>query len=109
MAVTSLVTACAQQLPDAFASCVPRAVDRLRSIVMEREYSPDYIYYKVPNPWLQVKLLRLLQYYPPPGECFAILKRKAPEVRIDFRCPFFSPSRLCNTESVERSSKSDHC
>ena len=26
----------------------------------------EYIYYKVPNPWLQIKLLRLLQYYPPP-------------------------------------------
>jgi len=24
---------------------------------------------QVPIPWLQVKLLRLLQYYPAPGEC----------------------------------------
>ena len=27
----------------------------------------DYTYYFVPAPWLSVKLLRLLQYYPPPG------------------------------------------
>lgn len=34
-------------------------------IVVEREYSNQYLYYQVPVPWLQVKLLRLLQYYPP--------------------------------------------
>ncbi len=27
----------------------------------------DYTYYFVPAPWLSVKLLRLLQYYPAPG------------------------------------------
>lgn len=30
-----------------------------------------YAYYKVPSPWLQVKLLRLLQYYPPSGRPLA--------------------------------------
>lgn len=28
----------------------------------------DYTYYFVPAPWLCVKLLKLLQLYPPPGE-----------------------------------------
>lgn len=28
----------------------------------------DYTYYFVPAPWLSVKLLRLLQSYPPPGK-----------------------------------------
>ena len=28
----------------------------------------DYTYYFVPAPWLSVKLLRLLQNYPPPGK-----------------------------------------
>lgn len=28
----------------------------------------DYTYYFVPAPWLSVKLLRLLQCYPPPGD-----------------------------------------
>lgn len=37
-------------------------------LIIEREYSATYAYYKVPSPWLQVKLLRLLQYYPPSGE-----------------------------------------
>ena len=37
-------------------------------LVFDRNYPVDYVYYKVPNPWMQIKLLRLLQYYPPPGE-----------------------------------------
>ncbi|KAG7450515.1 Adaptor protein complex AP-2 alpha subunit [Guyanagaster necrorhizus] len=63
--VTSLVMAMAQDHLDAFAVCYTKAVDRLQRLVIEREYSATYAYYKVPSPWLQVKLLRLLQYYPP--------------------------------------------
>ncbi|KAJ3028653.1 hypothetical protein HDV00_010107 [Rhizophlyctis rosea] len=40
----------------------------MHKIVLEKEYAPDYVYYKVPVPWLQVKLLRLLQYYPTPAD-----------------------------------------
>lgn len=36
-------------------------------LIIEHEYAATYAYYKVPSPWLQVKLLRLLQYYPPTG------------------------------------------
>lgn len=36
--------------------------------MVEHEYAATYAYYKVPSPWLQVKLLRLLQYYPPSGK-----------------------------------------
>lgn len=40
----------------------------LTKMVVDREFSSSYAYYKVPAPWLQVKLLRLLQYYPPPED-----------------------------------------
>ncbi|KAJ6610910.1 adaptin N terminal region-domain-containing protein [Mycena sp. CBHHK59/15] len=63
--VTSLVMALAQDHLSAFAVCYTKAVDRLNRLVIEHEYSATYAYYKVPSPWLQVKLLRLLQYYPP--------------------------------------------
>ncbi|KAG6898097.1 hypothetical protein C0992_005424 [Termitomyces sp. T32_za158] len=63
--VTSLVMALAQDNLDAYAMCYTKAVDRLHRLVIEHEYSATYAYYKVPSPWLQVKLLRLLQYYPP--------------------------------------------
>ena len=33
----------------------------------------DYTYYFVPAPWLCVKLLKLLQLYPSPGESFVVL------------------------------------
>ena len=76
--------ALAQDHLDAFAVCYTKAVDRLQRVgvknifaqtniltvsqlVIEHEYSATYAYYKVPSPWLQVKLLRLLQYYPPSG------------------------------------------
>ncbi|TPX68547.1 hypothetical protein SpCBS45565_g02991 [Spizellomyces sp. 'palustris'] len=68
LASTSLILAIAQQYPDESAGCVQRAISRMHKIVIEKEYSPDYVYYKVPVPWLQVKLLRLLQYYPPPDD-----------------------------------------
>ncbi|RDB28424.1 AP-2 complex subunit alpha [Hypsizygus marmoreus] len=63
--VTSLVMALAQDNLDAYAVCYTKAVDRLNRLVIEHEYAATYAYYKVPSPWLQVKLLRLLQYYPP--------------------------------------------
>ncbi|KAJ4486139.1 adaptin N terminal region-domain-containing protein [Lentinula aciculospora] len=66
--VTSLVMALAQDHLDAYAVSHTKAVDRLNRLVVEHEYSATYAYYRVPSPWLQVKLLRLLQYYPPSGE-----------------------------------------
>ncbi|KDQ63551.1 hypothetical protein JAAARDRAFT_169498 [Jaapia argillacea MUCL 33604] len=63
--VTSLIMAVAQDHLEPYAVCYQKAVDRLHRLVIEHEYSATYAYYKVPSPWLQVKLLRLLQYYPP--------------------------------------------
>ncbi|KAF8350062.1 adaptin N terminal region-domain-containing protein [Amanita rubescens] len=65
LCVATLVLAMAQDNLDAFAVCYEKAVNRLYRLVMEHEYSATYAYYKVPSPWLQVKLIRLLQYYPP--------------------------------------------
>lgn len=65
--VTSLVMALAEDHPEAYAVCYQKAVDRMNRLVIEHEYPAQYAYYKVPSPWLQVKLLRLLQYYPPSG------------------------------------------
>ncbi|KAF2767165.1 Adaptor protein complex AP-2 alpha subunit [Teratosphaeria nubilosa] len=65
LSVTSLVMALAQDDPDSYKGCYTKAAQRLRKIVIDHEYAGDYVYYKVPCPWLQVKLLRLLQYFPP--------------------------------------------
>ncbi|KAK2461914.1 hypothetical protein APHAL10511_006377 [Amanita phalloides] len=65
LCVTSLVMALAQDNIETFTVCYDKAVSRLYRLVLEHEYAATYAYYKVPSPWLQVKLLRLLQYYPP--------------------------------------------
>jgi AP-2 complex subunit alpha len=70
LSVTSLVMALAQDNPDQFKGCYVKAAQRLKKIVVEEDFAPDYLYYKVPCPWIQVKLLRLLQYYPPSGMAF---------------------------------------
>lgn len=68
LAVTSLVMAMAQDHAEAFQTSYQKAVARLYKIVVENDFTSEYVYYKIPIPWLQVKLLRLLQYYPPSGD-----------------------------------------
>jgi AP-2 complex subunit alpha len=64
----SLIYYMAQSNPDLFASCVPKAVHKLTKVVLEKEYTPDNVYYSIPVPWLQIKILRLLQLYPMPQD-----------------------------------------
>lgn len=65
LSVTSLVMALAQDNLDQYKGAYAKAAGRLKRVVIDGEYSGDYLYYKVPCPWIQVKLLRLLQYFPP--------------------------------------------
>ncbi|EGD77446.1 adaptor protein complex AP-2 [Salpingoeca rosetta] len=64
----SLLTALASANPDEYRSCVAVAINKLHRIVLARSEQEDYIYYSVPAPWLTVKLLRLLQLFPFPGQ-----------------------------------------
>ena len=68
LSVTSLVMALAQDQPDQYKGAYVKAAQRLKRTVVDNDISPDYLYYKVPCPWIQVKLLRLMQYFPPSGE-----------------------------------------
>ncbi|OQO10729.1 hypothetical protein B0A48_04029 [Cryoendolithus antarcticus] len=65
LSVTSLIMALSQDDPETFKGAYVKAAQRLRKIVIDQEYSGDYVYYKVPCPWLQCKLLRLMQYFNP--------------------------------------------
>uniref|UniRef100_A0A093UW55 AP-2 complex subunit alpha n=1 Tax=Talaromyces marneffei PM1 TaxID=1077442 RepID=A0A093UW55_TALMA len=65
LSVTSLVMALVQENPEQYKGSYVKAAQRLKKIAVDGDVSADYLYYRVPNPWLQVKLLRLLQYYPP--------------------------------------------
>ncbi|KAK1329935.1 hypothetical protein QTO34_010118 [Cnephaeus nilssonii] len=67
-AAVSLITCLCKKNPDDFKTCISLAVSRLSRIVSSASTDlQDYTYYFVPAPWLSVKLLRLLQCYPPPG------------------------------------------
>lgn len=66
--VASLVMELAQQQPQAYAPCYMPAVDQLYNIVIKDDCREDYYYHSVPVPWLQVKLLALLQKFPPPSD-----------------------------------------
>ncbi|KAM3877146.1 AP-2 complex subunit alpha-2 isoform 2-T2 [Diretmus argenteus] len=88
-AATSLITTLAQKSPDDFKTSVALAVARLSRIVTSASIDlQDYTYYFVAAPWLSVKLLRLLQCYPPPEdaalrgrltECLETVLNKAQE------------------------------
>lgn len=65
LSVTSLVMALAQDQPDQYRGAYVKSAQRLRKIVVDNDIAPDYLYYKVPCPWIQVKLLRLMQYFHP--------------------------------------------
>jgi AP-2 complex subunit alpha len=67
LSVTSLVMALVQDDQEQYKGSYVKAANRLKRIVVDNECAEGYFYYKVPCPWIQVKLLRLLQYYPPPG------------------------------------------
>uniref|UniRef100_A0A672Y793 AP-2 complex subunit alpha n=1 Tax=Sphaeramia orbicularis TaxID=375764 RepID=A0A672Y793_9TELE len=88
-AATSLITTLAQKSPDDFKTSISLAVARLSRIVTSACIDlQDYTYYFVAAPWLSVKLLRLLQCYPPPEdaalrsrltECLETILNKAQE------------------------------
>ncbi|KAI8848356.1 armadillo-type protein [Chytridium lagenaria] len=60
LSVSTLVLALAQHIQN------PTQFDLMNlQLVIDKDFTADYVYYKVPSPWLQVKLLRLLQ-----GSCF---------------------------------------
>lgn len=70
LSVTSLVMTLAQDNPDRYKASYIKAAQRLRKIVVDLECAGDYFYYKVPCPWMQVKLLRLMQYFAPSEDSF---------------------------------------
>ncbi|CAD5216885.1 unnamed protein product [Bursaphelenchus okinawaensis] len=68
-AAVSLIEALSKKWPEEYKTCVPLAISRLSRIVTSTYTDlQDYTYYFVPAPWLCVKLLRLLQNYPPPED-----------------------------------------
>jgi AP-2 complex subunit alpha len=81
LGLTSLLIGIVSKSYKGYEPCVPRLVevlDRLR----ERDVPQDYTYYGIPTPWLQVKILRALQYFPAPDnpDVLGNLKKAVKEI-----------------------------
>lgn len=66
--VSSLVLGVLAVNADGWEGAAPKAARTLTRLVLNKDYSNDYLYYGIPTPWLQIKLLRMLQFFPPPEE-----------------------------------------
>ena len=64
----SLLLGFASFSPATFEPLVPYVVSILTRLVVERQCSADYFYYRTASPWLQCKCLRFLQYYKAPDK-----------------------------------------
>ncbi|KAI5065138.1 hypothetical protein GOP47_0019833 [Adiantum capillus-veneris] len=63
-AVMSLLVALVANNPDGYWNCVPKCVRILERLTRSQDIPQEYTYYGIPSPWLQVKTMRALQYFP---------------------------------------------
>lgn len=61
----SLLIGLASHHPEEYDSLVPGVVNILVMLVLKKDScAREYMYYRTPSPWLQIKLLKFLQLYP---------------------------------------------
>eukprot|EP00750_Incisomonas_marina_P000502 INCI1040.1.p1 GENE.INCI1040.1~~INCI1040.1.p1 ORF type:complete len:829 (+),score=156.70 INCI1040.1:240-2726(+) len=67
-AAASLVLSLVSRNAKACLAVVPRIVLILEKLVVLKSATYEYVYYNTPAPWLQVKLFKILQFFPLPTE-----------------------------------------
>ncbi|GMH12652.1 hypothetical protein Nepgr_014493 [Nepenthes gracilis] len=60
----SLLVALVSNNHDAYWSCIPKCTRILERLARNQDVPQEYTYYGIPSPWLQVKTMRALQYFP---------------------------------------------
>ncbi|KAI5666510.1 hypothetical protein M9H77_16363 [Catharanthus roseus] len=60
----SLLVALVANNHEAYWSCLPKCVKTLERLARNQDVPQEYTYYGIPSPWLQVKTMRALQYFP---------------------------------------------
>jgi len=60
----SLLNGLAGQHPSDYETLIPYVVHILGMLVLKKACAREYLYYRTPSPWLQIKLLKFLQLYP---------------------------------------------
>ncbi|KPI83404.1 alpha-adaptin-like protein [Leptomonas seymouri] len=69
MCAVAFLNGCISRETESLYTGIPaKLIQVLARIILEKQTEPGYVYYGVPAPWLQAKLLRLLQYFPLPTE-----------------------------------------
>lgn len=96
ISLMSLLLGFAANTPSMFEPLVPYVISILTRLVTNRTCPPDYLYYKTPCPWLQVKCLRFLQYYKIPSD----------KTQLDLLCDILS-TILVKTEVSDSNNKSN--
>jgi AP-2 complex subunit alpha len=62
--VMSLLNGLASQYTEEYGVLIPDIVHILSVLVLKKDCAREYLYYRTPSPWLQIKLLKFLQFYP---------------------------------------------
>ncbi|KAH7668349.1 Adaptor protein complex AP-2 alpha subunit protein [Dioscorea alata] len=62
--VMSLFIALVSNNTEAYWNCLPKCVKILERLARNQDVPQEYTYYGIPSPWLQVKTMRALQYFP---------------------------------------------
>ncbi|TKY48605.1 AP-2 complex subunit alpha-2 [Spatholobus suberectus] len=60
----SLLVALVSNNHEAYWSCLPKCIKTLERLARNQDIPQEYTYYGIPSPWLQVKTMRALQYFP---------------------------------------------
>ncbi|VFQ67210.1 unnamed protein product [Cuscuta campestris] len=60
----SLLVALVSNNHEAYWNCLPKCVKILERLARNQDVPQEYTYYGIPSPWLQVKTMRALQYFP---------------------------------------------
>ena len=66
--VLSLLLGIVQHSHRGYESCVPKVINVLERLTVNKDIPPEYLYYGIPSPWLQVKCMKILQYFPTPED-----------------------------------------
>ena len=51
-----------------YEACIPKVCALMQRLARNKDIPQDYLYYQLPSPWLQVKCMRVLQYFPTPED-----------------------------------------
>ena len=68
LSACTLILGVIEKDPRVFQPCVPQVLTLLRHLAVSQICPTDYMYHSAVCPWIQVALLRILQYFPLPEE-----------------------------------------